>query len=60
MPTNTTRAVSIAGVTWALAGSGGGVEARATLNDAYVTIFAPNQATFERVAQGLQRLKPKG
>jgi hypothetical protein len=60
LPTNATRPVAIGGTTWEVATSGTGIQARATLDDAYVTIFAPNQATFERIAQGLRRLKPKG
>jgi len=60
LPANTTQAVEIAGVTWEVGGSGGKVQAHATLDDAYVTIYAPNQATFERVVRGLQRLRPKG
>jgi hypothetical protein len=34
----------------------GQFQAAAQLPDAYVTIFAPDRATFERVAASLQRL----
>jgi len=32
-----------------------GVQGKADLGDAFVTIYAPNQATFERIAASLVR-----
>ncbi len=58
-PLPPTRPVEVAGVVWQVMGSGpepGQVSARANLGDAYVTIHAPNQAHFERVAASLRRV----
>lgn len=56
MDGNRPQTIQIAGVNWEVAASAREVQGRATLGDAYVTIYAPNQAVFERVAASLVRL----
>ena len=54
---NRPEIVQVAGVSWEVASSPRGVQGRANLGDAYVTIYAPDQAVFERVAASLVRLE---
>lgn len=58
LPTSRPQMVQIASVTWEAEPSGRGFQGSAYLGDAYVTIFAPDRATFERTAASLERLDP--
>lgn len=56
-PVRRPQTLDVAGVTWEIEPPPPGqFQASANLGDAYVTIFAPNRAIFERVAAGLRRL----
>jgi hypothetical protein len=57
MPPSRPQTLTVAGVTWEVIGSTPQrFNAGADLGDAYVSIQAPNQAAFERVASALQHV----
>ena len=55
MDGNRSPMIQIAGISWEVATSSREVQGKADLGDAFVTIYAPNQATFERIAASLVR-----
>ena len=61
VPTPVTTPREVAGVVWQVAEGGpvrGAIEAGAIIGDTYVTIRAPGDAHFARVAAGLRRVAP--